>query len=303
MSKQPSYPLAIFEAIVVNIVWASSFVFVKMALPELGPLTIGGLRYFLGFLILFPFLLRRKNPTVPSRQMWWRYFLIGISAYTIGNGATFWSLKYLPATTVSFLMGTITLMILFGGILWLRELPNRVQAGGIFITLAGTGMFFANGLRGGEPRGLGILAVGLLAFTLFGLLGRGAARDGSSDTLSLTAWPLALGGGIMLLLALLVEGLPQASLRTWGLIFWLAVVNTSLAYILYNHALRVLTAFQMNILLNLSPIWTALMSATLLDEFLTPWQWIGMLTVIVGVGLAQYRSKKPSPTLPIPVSD
>jgi len=292
MQKKPSYPLAIIEALFVNIIWASSFIFVKLLLKDLGPLTIGGLRYFIGFLVLLPFMLRRgKLPHALPRRMWLRLLLIGVSAYTIGNGAMFWSLKYLPATTVSFMMSIITLLVLFGSILWLKEIPTWLQTVGILVTLGGTALFFSIGLKPGEPLGMAILSLGLVSFTLFGVLGREAARGQKVDTLSLTAIPLAFGGGLLLVVALPLEGLPQASPATWGLVLWLAAVNTALGYILYNHALQVLTAFEMNVMLNLSPIWTALIAWFLLGERLLLWQWMGMVIVVVGVALVQRRQE------------
>jgi drug/metabolite transporter (DMT)-like permease len=117
-------------------------------------------------------------------------------------------------------------------------------------------------------------------------------RGQKVDTLSLTAIPLALGGGCLLLVALPLEGLPHASPVTWGLVLWLAAVNTALGYILYNHALQVLTAFEMNVMLNLSPVWTALMAWFLLGERLSLLQWIGMVIVIVGVMLVQRPRKE-----------
>jgi drug/metabolite transporter (DMT)-like permease len=89
MIAKPSYPLAILEAVFVNIIWASSFIFVKLLLKDLGPLTIGGLRYFIGFLVLLPFMLRKGRLDALPRRMWLRLLLIGLSAYTIGNGAMF----------------------------------------------------------------------------------------------------------------------------------------------------------------------------------------------------------------------
>jgi drug/metabolite transporter (DMT)-like permease len=287
--RKPSHPLAIFEAVFVNVIWASSFIFVKLLLKELGPLTIGGLRYFIGFLILFPFMLRKERSFALPPRLWMRLFLIGVSSYTIGNGAMFWALKYLPATTVSFMMSIITLLVLFGGIIWLKEIPSWLQAIGILVTLGGMVLFFLNGLKPGEPLGMAILCIGLISFTLFGVLGRETARTQAVDTLSLTAIPLALGGGFLLIIALPLEGLPHAPAEAWGMVFWLAAVNTALSYILYNHALQVLTAFKMNVMLNLSPLWTALLAWFLLGERLSLWQWIGMAVVISGVVLVQRR--------------
>ena len=68
MPHLPSRALALLEALLVSMVWASSFILVKIALTELGPLTIGGLRYFIGFACLLPFL-RRRNFSL-TRAQW-----------------------------------------------------------------------------------------------------------------------------------------------------------------------------------------------------------------------------------------
>jgi drug/metabolite transporter (DMT)-like permease len=290
MANKPSYRLALVEAVFINLIWASTFIFVKMALKDMGPLTIGGLRYFFGFVILLPFMLRARQRPSFSKAAWVQLALIGVSSYTLANSATFWSLRYLTATTVSFLMGLTTLLVFFGGIIWLKEIPNRLQTTGIILTLVGTGMFFSVGLKPGEPLGILLMGLALLCFTVFGILGRNTARAQTVDTLSLTAYPLAIGGGLLLLVAIPIEGIPHASLQTWGLVAWLAAINTALAYVLYNHSLQVLTAFQMNVLLNLAPLFTALMGWLLLSEQLSLVQFIGMVVVIVGVGLVQSRS-------------
>ena len=94
VAKIPLRPLAISEALLTTTIWGSSFVFVKIALPYFGPLTIAALRYFLAFLLLLPFLGRHRRTlrTIPS-YLWLRLFMIGMSAYAVGNGALFWGLK------------------------------------------------------------------------------------------------------------------------------------------------------------------------------------------------------------------
>jgi len=47
----------------------------------------------------------------------------------------------------------------------------------------------------------------------------------------------------------------------------------------------------MNVMLNLSPIWTALIAWFLLGERLLLWQWMGMVIVVVGVALVQRRQE------------
>ena len=253
--------LALMEALLVTVIWSSSFVIVKFGLETLGPLTIAGLRYSLGALALLPlFLINRPERKPISGNLWLRLIIIGISSYTIGNGALFWGLKYIPATTGSFLMGLIPLLVMIGGAIFLKEIPTSWQGVGVFISLAGSAVFFSGGLQPGEPLGIAILALGLIGFMTFSLLGRGIARERSLDTLVLTTFPLIIGGLTTICLALIVEGIPQFTTRSVWVVIWLALVNTSLGYFIYNHALRELTALEMNMLMNLTPLFTALIS-------------------------------------------
>ncbi len=73
---------------------------------------------------------------------------------------------------------------------------------------------------------------------------------------------------------------------------WLALINTALAYMLHNHSLRVLTALELNALLNLSPLGTALLAAVLLHEWVTSLQLVGMTIAISGIVLVQWGRKK-----------
>lgn len=280
--------VAIGESVLATTIWASSFVFVKIGLEYMGPLTIAGFRYFLAFLILLPFLIRKGMIRQPiSRGIWLRLFAIGISAYTVGNGALFWGLKYLPATTVSFLMSLSPLLILIGGAVWLKEIPTRWQVFGIVVSLLGSVLFFSSGLKTGEPVGIVIVIVGLIGFMLFGILGREIAKVKQLDTITLTTIPLAIGGGFLLLLAFPLEGMPLLSTKSVGIVLWLAIVNTALAYILYNHSLQILTALEMNVMLNLTPLGTALLAWWLLGERLGFVQIIGMVVMIIGVIFVQ----------------
>ena len=269
-------------------IWSSSYVLLKIGLGHLGPLTIAGLRYSFAFLILLPFIIRNRASSLPlPTGIWLRLIGLGVSAYVVGNGALVFALKYLPATTVSFLMGLLPLFMLFAGILWLKEHPTRQQVLGLLLSLIGGGLFFWLGLRPGEPLGIAIMATGLIGFTLFGVLGRDIAKRRRLDTLTLTALPLAVGGGILLLIAMLLEGIPLASAYSWAIVLWLAIINTASAYLLYNHSLQVLTALEMTVMLSLSPLATAVLGWLLLDEVLATVQIVGMIIVIIGVVLVQ----------------
>jgi O-acetylserine/cysteine efflux transporter len=282
--------IAIAEALLAIFIWASSFIFVKVLLPEIGPLLMCGLQYFLAFLILSPFILRQERELSSIRpKLWGQFAIIGVAAYTIGNGALYWAVEYLDVTTISFLMNLSPLVVMFAGIVFLREYPSRWQIGGVVISLVGGLLFFSPGLATQGARGFVLVMLGLLGFVAFGIFSRAIARSQEVSTLDLTAFPLAFGGGLLLIIGLMVESKPVLSLNGWFIIIWLASVNTAFAYFIYNHALKTITALEMNVFFNLSPLVTALFAWLFLTQTISPLQILGVLIVIAGVTIVQIQ--------------
>ncbi len=192
-------------------------------------------------------------------------------------------------------------MILAGSLVWLKENPSWRHVAGMVICLFGTALFFLPGMQPQSWSGLPVLGIGIVGFGLFGLLSRSIARDRKVDSLTLTAVPLVIGGGALLVIALPTEGLPHLTWTGAGIVLLLALVNTAIAYLLYNHALQSLTALQMNLVLNLSPFVTALLAWGILGERPTPIQWAGMVVATLGVALAQggRTAAPPAPSPPV----
>jgi drug/metabolite transporter (DMT)-like permease len=283
--------LALTEGVLITIIWASSFVFIKMGLVYLKPITLAGMRYLTAFMLLIPIMAYRGElKCTLARNQWIQLLVMGLCAYTIGNGALFWGLKYLPAISGSFLFSLLPLPVLLLGIIWLGEIPKRWQVVGFLAALGGGVLFFSPGLSAREPLAVGVVSLGVVAFSFYGILSRKFAKERSMSIIQLAAIPLGFGGGSLLLLGLATEGIFSLSLPGLAIILWLAVINTVLAYLLFYHSLRVLTALELHVLINLSPIGTAVLAGLMLSERLNPIQIVGMITVILGVSLVQWRA-------------
>jgi drug/metabolite transporter (DMT)-like permease len=226
-----------------------------------------------------------------SPNLWLQLFFIGLSLYVIGNGALYWGLMYIQATTASLLLSFIPLLVLIAGMIWLQEMPTHLQVTGVLIVVIGSLLFFSVEQKAGEILGIAIVVLGLAGNAVFGILGRKIARDNKVDTLTLTAVPLAFGSCLLIPVALSVEGIPGFSLTGCGMVLGLAVFNTVFAYVLYNHALKVLPAFELSTILNLTPLVTAIWAWLFLNERLSIVQILGMITVVVGVVVVQLHRK------------
>src|SRR5919106_5505468 len=139
--------IAVLQAIFVTVLWASSWVLIKLGLrASLPALTFAGLRYVLAFVCLIPFVLLNPASRAAlqslSRKDWGMLTLLGIVYYTLTQGSQFLSLAYLPAATVSLLLNLTPLMAGFFGIVFLREHPSQRQWFGIILTVIGVALYF-----------------------------------------------------------------------------------------------------------------------------------------------------------------
>ena len=122
MPRINSHTKAVFQALFVVFLWATSWVLIKIGLQDIPALTFAGLRYTMAFLCLLPlvFLSRQKTSLRKiSKGTLWQLLGLGLLLYTITQGAIFLTLYYLPAVTVNLLWSFSTVMVALMGILWL----------------------------------------------------------------------------------------------------------------------------------------------------------------------------------------
>jgi len=133
------------QALLVVFLWATSWVFVKIGLHDIPPITFAGLRYFLAFLCLLVVLLfnnSKKEIKTLSPRSWVQLILLGIFFYAGTQGVIFVALAYLPAVTVNLLWSFSSVIIALFGALWLAERPTLVQWGGITLAVLGAVIYF-----------------------------------------------------------------------------------------------------------------------------------------------------------------
>ena len=262
--------LPILEILLVSAIWGSSFVGVKAALGHAGPLTIAALRYSIAAVLLLPFVdWRELAQSGMSIGLWSRFIAIGLSQYTIGNGALFLALRLIPATSASLALSLCPIPVWAFGVLVLRERPNAWQLLGTAAAVGGSFLFFQSGLVSIPPAAIGLLIVAILSFAVLPVVGRKLSRERTVSNTTLTGIPLAIGGAVLIVIAVLVEGFPHLPGTTWCIILGLALVNTLGGYLLFNHALRRLRAGEANVLLSLTPIATAVIAWVAFGERLT----------------------------------
>ena len=284
--------LALGAVIVSALIFSTSTVVIKVVLTHTGPLTAAGLRYLIAFAFLFLWLrARREMASPPTRSHWVRFVFIGL-CMTVASGSLFFALKTLSPTTASLAFCLTPIPTLLFGMVWLKEHPSLPQLLGLALAIAGSFLFFSPRWEGGQALAVGLLILFILGDTAGVVIARGVARSRQVSSLSLTAYPIGISGVLLFSLGAGVEGLPHMPLSAWGIIIGLAVVNTGIAYLLFYHSLRHLTAIKAYVVTNLSPFGTALISWAALGERLLPLQIGAMVLAVTGVSLVQHRKRE-----------
>jgi drug/metabolite transporter (DMT)-like permease len=294
--KRDPHTTAVLQALLVTFLWSTSVVLVKIGLKDIPALTFAGMRYFLAFLILLPVFIfsnRWKEVRKWDRREWFLLIALGILYYTITQGTMFLALDYLPAVNVSLLLNGTAIVVAVLSILLLNENPSRAQYGGMIIFFTGVAVFlFPFRFPGGEVIGYFIAGIHLLATSLSSILGRYINRRRSIDPLTVTTISMGIGASLLLGIGLAAEPAPTMNPNNWLIVLFLAVVNTAVAFTIWNKTLQTLSATESTVINNTMLFQIAILAWIFLGEALTILQIAGLLVAFLGALIVQLQPGK-----------
>ncbi|MFL7871148.1 MAG: DMT family transporter [Anaerolineales bacterium] len=297
MTTSSSRITAILQAIFVTVLWASSWVLIKLGLRnDIPAITFAGFRYGLAWLCLLPFVLSKQEGRSALRQLsrtdWLRLGALGLVFYTLTQGSQFLGLAYLPAAMLSLLLNLTPVVVGVAGIFFLREKPTTIQWLGIGLATIGVGFYFLPlSLPQAQVVGMIIAIIGVLANAGSSLLGREINRHGTLSPLLVTFVSMGIGSFLLLAIGIATQGFGSLSWQDWVIIIWLAVVNTAFAFTLWNHTLRTLTAVESSVINSLMMPQIAILAFVFLDETLSAKEIWGLILVGIGVLIVQLKRR------------
>lgn len=288
------HTLAVLQALLVTLLWASSWIFIKLGLGSLPPITFAGLRYGLAFLLLLPLALapaRRGEIRTLKQRDWLALAMLGLVYYALTQGSQFVGLDYLPANTLSLMLTLSGVTIALAGRLWLGERLHALQWAGVAISIAGALIYFG-AVQGLSGFGLLIGALTVLFNTAGAIQGRAINRTAHISPLLVTVVSMGIGTILLLAVGLATEPFPALGWNEITLIFGLAAVNTAFAFTIWNLTLRTLTAAESGVINNAMLIEIAVLAWIFLGEALSAWQIVGLLVALAGTVMVQARPRR-----------
>ncbi len=255
---------ALALAIGVTLLWSSSWVMLRWAIDDHGmtPLLGAGLRYLLACLVLVGVMAitpaDRRGMRGLGRRDLGILVVLGLLFYAVTQGAQVVAIASQPAATTSLVLSFTPLLVALASQALLGERPAGTQVAGAAV-------------------------IGLGANVASSILGRGVNRALRLTARAVTTVSMAVGALTLVLVGWLTEGPPRLDAVGWGLVAWMAVFNTALAFTWWNESLRHLSATESSAVNNLMLLEIAALAWLLLGEAPGVVQWVGMALVTLGV--------------------
>jgi drug/metabolite transporter (DMT)-like permease len=194
--------------------------------------------------------------------------------------------------TTSLLLSVTPIIVALLGIVLLKERPTTMQWLGVSLYLVGVSVYFyPMAMPRSEMVGLVVAGAAVLANALSSILGRQINRSGELEPMTVTVVSMGSGGMLLFVGGLTAHGFPHLTLMQWAIILWLAIVNSALAFTLWNATLRVLSATESSIINNTMLFQIAVLAWVFLGERLGGTELVGMLLAALGTLAVQVRRR------------
>lgn len=272
--------------ILLSSLWGLSFIFMRVASPEFGPVSLVLVRMGVGAALLVPLLLSVRYLRL-VRENAGRLFLLGVINHVLPFSLLALATTRLEAGFTSLINATTPIFTALLGALLFATPIQRQQYLGLAMALLGVYVLSADRLDfalGGD--GWFILAV-LGATFCYGVAG----NYSKTYLAHLPVRVLAAGSTAMSALILLVPGLllwPEASISgvAWVSALALAVFSTTVAFLLYFGLIASAGATATSTVTFLVPVSALVWGYLLLDEQLNLQILIGMAITLTGTAIA-----------------
>jgi drug/metabolite transporter (DMT)-like permease len=272
--------------------WGSSYLFAKVALAEIPPLTLAAYRVTIAALILFCVLKARKQE-LPREGVTWRLlFVQSLFNSTLAWAILAWGQQYVDSGLAGVLNSTSPIFVVLLTLLFMRKEPLRGwQIVGALLGFAG--VILTIGVDALRTLGRDVLAQLATLFSAFlyavaALHGRSLAHVPALVTAAATT---LLAAACLVPAALLVERpwTLAPSLRALGAASALAFFCTAVALLIYFRLLRTLGPMGVTSQSYLRAGFAVLLGILVLGESVSAAVGIGLAAIIVGVAAINWR--------------
>lgn len=275
-------------------IWSSSFMWIKIAVQEVGPLTLVAFRAAFGLLFGVVVILIQRTQLPRTLRAWMPLLVLGLTNIAVPFFLISWGEQSIDSAVASILDATVPLFtILIAHFLLPDDRMTLPKVLGLVVGFAGIIVLMSKDINASTGSLLGQLAV--IVASLFYAISAVYARRVTEDTPGIlrSAGPLVSATVTMLLATMVFESpvhIPQLGI-TWVALLFLGVLGSGVAFVMAFYLIHEIGPTRLSMVTYLFPLGGVILGVTFLNEQLT-WQVVaGALLILASLAIANMKSK------------
>jgi len=278
-------------------IWGSTWLFIKLGLAELPPLTFAGIRFVIACTIILFFILVRRLRLPRARRDWILLAITGILSFGLNYGLVFWGEQYISSGLAALLQSTLPA---FGLVFAHLHLPGErlswTRIGGVVLGVLGVGVVFSNQLTVAGSQALAGCVALILSAMFAAYSNVLVKRYGKNlNPAVLSAGQMFFGLLLLLGVGIPLEGNPLRFHWTPVAVIamlYLAIVGSVIAFLLYYWLVLNMDVTKSMLIALVTPVVAVLLGMIVLDEQFSWRTLAGGAMIILGIGLIVVRKTK-----------
>jgi drug/metabolite transporter (DMT)-like permease len=284
-----------FLFILLGTIWSSSFMWIKIAVQEVGPLTLVAFRVLFGLLFGVAVILIQRVQLPRSLKEWTPLLILGITNVAIPFFLISWGEQSIDSAVAAILDATVPLFtILIAHYLLHDDKMTVPKVLGLLMGFAGVVILMSKDIGDSAGSILGQLAVVLACAFYAG--SNVYARKTTEDTPGIlrSAGPLISATVVMWLATFFVRSpvkIPHLGI-TWIALLFLGILGSGVAFVLSYHLLHEIGPTRTSSVTYIFPLGGVILGVLFLQEQLS-WQLVvGALFIISGVLVTNWNPRR-----------
>jgi len=278
------------------LIWGTTWIFIKIGLNDLPPITFAAARFLLAVVILIPIVKLWNLPLPRTTAEWKLIAFTGFLQFSINYSLVFWSEQYISSGLAAVLQAMITV---FGLVLsWIflpTEKITRLKVFAVILGIVGVAVIFFEQLKIDNIMAFaGCVAIVIGAYAAAQASIFIKAKGSTLHPASLVLTQMICGLPAIILYALVAKGNPLDFRWTWTTVvcvFYLTIFGTIAAFWLYYWLLSRIESTKAMMISLVTPLIAVIIGAIFLGETLPPQTFLGGLLILASIGLIVIRKK------------
>jgi drug/metabolite transporter (DMT)-like permease len=286
-------------------IWGTSFLWIKIAVQDIGPFTLVAFRILFGLLGLLVVMRWQRQSFPRDRQIILAYLILSVFQTALPFVLISWGETHIDSAVAAILNATVPLFTIVIAHFWLHDEKitlNRLA--GLIVGFVGVVILMSRDLGPAGLRGnvLGQLAVLVAAISYaVGVTFTRRNLRGKSPIVQSTM-TLLFANAFLWLVTPFAERplhLPTQPI-TWLALLWLGLLGSCTAYLLYFYLINTWGATRAAIVTYVFPVIGLILGIVFLDESIDARLIAGSLLVVAGIAIVNVKLRRAIEEAPAP---